>query len=84
MTTYSKYLPPEDKEMEDLRKMLILSKTDEGMAELLEKARMYYLLKKPAEPVQEEPIVTTAWTPTTPIGKITPKTDISKAWWKLI
>lgn len=35
--------------MEDLRGMLILSKSDEGMAELLDKARMYYMLKKPAK-----------------------------------
>lgn len=46
-------LIPVDKTMKDLRGMLSLAKTDEGMQDLLDQARIYYQLKKPPEPVEE-------------------------------
>ena len=61
-------MPKPDPIMEELRGMLSLSKTDEGMKDLLDQARMYYALKKPVVTMSLED--SAYYAPYIPITKI--------------
>jgi len=61
-------MPKPDPIMEELRGMLSLSKTDEGMKDLLDQARMYYALKKPV--VTMSPEASAYYAPYIPVTKI--------------
>lgn len=74
---------PHSTQFRNLRGMIEMAETDEGMKELLEKATMYYLLKKPADTVPED--LSELWAPYIPMQKTTTTTaklTVPAKWWE--